>query len=61
MPTGARAYRDDPIDALRRCLLCVTQINDVMKDNAAIAMHRGHDFGGRPQAGDDDGHFMFDT
>jgi hypothetical protein len=58
---GARADGDDAIDSLRRRLFRVTQIDHVMKHDAAVAMHRGDDFGGRAQAGDDDGNFVFHT
>ena len=48
MPARSGAHRDDAIDALRRGLLRVPQVDDVVKHDAAIAMHGGHHFGGRP-------------
>ena len=40
MAARARAYRDDAVDALCRGLLGVPQIDDVMKYDAAITVHR---------------------
>ncbi len=37
----------------------MAQIDDVMKHDAAVAMHRGNHFRRRPQAGNDDGDFVF--
>src|SRR5450631_1841848 len=61
MAAGSRAYRDDPIDALGSCLLGMTQVNDIVEHHAAVTMHGGHNFGGRPQAGYDDGDLVLDA
>ena len=59
MPARARADRDDAVDALRRRFFGVAQIDHIVKHDAAIAVHGGDHFGGRPQARDDDGHAVF--
>ncbi len=61
MAAGAGAHRDDAVDALRRGLLGVAQIDDVVKHDATVAVHGGDHFGRRPQAGDDDRHPVFDA
>ena len=61
MPAGASAYRNDAIDPLIDCLACVTNINNVMKYDTAIAVHGSDDFGWRTQARNDDRHLVLDA
>ena len=61
VPAGAGAHRDDAVDALRRGLLGVAQIDHIVKHDAAVAVHGVDHLGRRPQAGDDDRHAVFDA
>ena len=61
MPARAGTYGDDAVHPLRGGLLGVTQIDDVVKHDAAVTMNRAHHFAGRPQARDDDGNAVFDA
>ena len=61
MTPGAGAYRDDAVDALRRRLLGVAQIDHVVKHDAAVTVHRADHLGRRPQTGDDDRYAVLDA
>ena len=50
MPARASTYRNDAVDTLIDCLVCVTNIDDIMKDNATVTVHSIDDFGRRSKS-----------
>lgn len=61
MPTGAGGHGDQAIHTSFGCLLGMTTGRDVMKHQAAIAVHRVDHFLHGTEAGDHDRHFVFDA
>ena len=61
MATRARTDSDDTVDTLLHRLLRVPQADDIVKYKSAIRMHRQYDFIGRPQAGNNNRHFVLDA
>jgi hypothetical protein len=54
VPSRAGAHEDQAIDPFLRRLLGMANVDDVVEDDAAVAVGRHHDLGRRAQARDDD-------
>ena len=61
MAASSRAHGNDAVHALLDCLAGVAQIDDIVKHQPSVVVHRGDDFRRRPQARNDNRHFVPDA